>query len=129
MIPRRGELGLEVGQVLALVRSEAGDVDEADDVVGRAGRCDDRTAVGVTDQQDRPVDLVNHSLEVLTVAAAEAAQRVRRSDDCHVFAEELVVQTAKAGCVSERAVDEATVRAVGRHMHSFPEQIAMRLLR
>jgi hypothetical protein len=54
MIPRRGELGLEVGQVLALVRSEAGDVDEADDVVGRASRRDDRTAVGMTDQQDRP---------------------------------------------------------------------------
>ena len=29
--PGRGELGLEVGQVLALVRSETGDVDEADD--------------------------------------------------------------------------------------------------
>jgi hypothetical protein len=59
--PRRGELGLQVGQVLALVRSETGDVDEdeADDVVGRPGRCDDRTSVGMTDQQDRPVDLVS----------------------------------------------------------------------
>ena len=104
--PRRGELGLEVGQVLALVRSEPGDADEADDVVGRAGRRDDRTAVGVTDEQDRPVDLIDDALELLGVAAAQTAQRVRRSDDRHVFAEELVIQAAKAGCVSKRAVDE-----------------------
>jgi hypothetical protein len=65
--PRRGELGLEVGQVLTLVRSETGDIDEANDVVSRAGRCDDRTTVGMTDQQDRPVDLINYGLEVLRV--------------------------------------------------------------
>jgi len=63
--PRRGELGLEVGQVLTLVRSETGDVDEADDVAGRAGRGDDRTAVGMTSQQDRAADLINDGLEVL----------------------------------------------------------------
>ena len=40
--PRRRELGLEVGEVLALVGSEPGDVDEADHVVSRAGRGDDR---------------------------------------------------------------------------------------
>jgi hypothetical protein len=60
----------------------------------------------MTDQQDRSVDLINHGLDVFTVAAAQTAQRVRRSDDRHVFAEELVIQTAKAGCVSERAVDQ-----------------------
>ena len=57
------------GNVVALVRSETGDVDEADDVAGRAGRRDDRTAVGMTHQQDRPVDLPDHGFEVLTVAA------------------------------------------------------------
>ena len=68
--PRRGEPGLKVGQVLALVRSETGDVDEADNVVSRAGRRDDRTTLRMTNQQDRPVDLINHGLNVLTVAAA-----------------------------------------------------------
>jgi hypothetical protein len=67
--PRRRELGLEVGQVLALVGSETGDVHEADDIIGRAGRPDDRTAVGMGDQQDRTVDLGDHGLEVLAVAA------------------------------------------------------------
>ena len=68
--PRRGELGLEVGQVLALVRSETRDVDQAGDVVSRAVRRDDRTAVGMTGQQDRPADLINHRLEVRAIAAA-----------------------------------------------------------
>jgi hypothetical protein len=67
--PRRGELGLQVGQVVTLVRGETGDVDEAGDVVSRAGRRDDRPAVGMTDQQDRPADLTNYGLEVVTVAA------------------------------------------------------------
>jgi hypothetical protein len=66
---RRGELGLQVGQVLTLVRSETGDVDEADDVASGAGRGDDRTAVGMTSQQDLAADLINDGLEVLTVAA------------------------------------------------------------
>ena len=67
--PRRGEPGLQVGQVLALVRSETGDVDQTGDVVGPAGRGDDRTAVGMSSQQDRAADLINDGLEVLTVAA------------------------------------------------------------
>jgi hypothetical protein len=60
----------------------------------------------MTDQQDRPGDLTNHGLEAVAVAAVETAQRVRRSDHRHVFAEKLVIQTTKAGRVSERAVDE-----------------------
>src|SRR5262249_42512955 len=96
----------QVGQVLALVRSKARYVDETDHVVGRAGGGDDRPAVGVTDEQDRSVDLVDHPLEGVAVAAGQSAQRIRRRDHRHVFAEQLVVQTAKAGCVSERAVDE-----------------------
>jgi hypothetical protein len=35
----------------------------------------------MTDQQDRHVDLTNNSLDVLTVAAGETAQRVRRRWD------------------------------------------------
>jgi hypothetical protein len=54
MIPG-GELGLEVSQVLALVRSETGDVDEADDVASRAGGRNDRTAVGMTGSGVPPV--------------------------------------------------------------------------
>jgi hypothetical protein len=60
----------------------------------------------MTDEQDGPVDLTDHSLEVLAVPAAQTSQRVRRSDHRHTFAEKLVVQTAKAGRVSERAVDQ-----------------------
>ena len=60
----------------------------------------------MTDEQDGPVDLVDHALEIVAVAASQSSQRVRRSDDRQVFAEKLVVQAAKAGCVSERAVDE-----------------------
>jgi hypothetical protein len=40
--PGSGEPGLQVGQVLALIRSKTGDVDEPDRVVGRAGGGDDR---------------------------------------------------------------------------------------
>jgi hypothetical protein len=47
-----------------------------------------------------------NALEVLAVAAAQTAQRVRGSHDRYVFGEKLVVQTTKTGCVSERAVDE-----------------------
>jgi hypothetical protein len=67
--PRRWELGLEVGQVLTLVRSETGDVDEADDVVSVAGRRDDRSAIRMTDEQDRPVDLGDHSVRAQAVAS------------------------------------------------------------
>lgn len=42
--PGSRELGLQVGQVLTLVRSKAGDGDETDHVVGRAGGGDDRAA-------------------------------------------------------------------------------------
>src|SRR5262249_18740822 len=103
---RRGEPGLEVCQVLPFVRSESRDVDEADNVVSCAGRGNDRTTVGMTDEQDRPADLIDHALEVVPVAAAQAAERIWRSDDRYVFVEKLVVQTAKAGRVSERAMDE-----------------------
>ena len=60
----------------------------------------------MTDEQDRPVDLTDHGLEVIPVAAGQASQRVRRSDDRHALAEKFVVQAAKARSVSERAVDQ-----------------------
>jgi hypothetical protein len=60
----------------------------------------------MTDEQDWPTDLLDYALEILAVAAGQAAQRVRRSDDRDVFAEKFVVQTTKAGCVGERTVDE-----------------------
>src|SRR5262249_49399172 len=103
---RRRELGLEVCQVLALVGSEPGDVDESDDVFGRAGRGDHRAAVRMTDEQHGPVDLTDDLLEVFAVAARQATQRIRRGEDRYVFLDQPVVQRAKAGCVSERAVDE-----------------------
>ena len=93
--PRRGELGLEVCQVLTFVGSEPGDVDQADHVVSRAGGGDDRAAVGVADEQDRPVDLLDNALEVLAVAAAQTAQRVRRSDDGDLFAHKFVVRARR----------------------------------
>src|SRR3984885_6447291 len=60
----------------------------------------------MTDEQDGSIDLTDHGLEVLAVAAGQAPQWIRRSDDREVFAEKLVVQTAKTGRVSERAVDQ-----------------------
>jgi len=45
----------------------------------------------MSDKQDRSIDLVNHALQVLAVAAGQTSQRVRRSDDRYVFAEKLVV--------------------------------------
>src|SRR4051794_4549520 len=97
---------VQVGQVLALVRSKAGDVDEPDYVVGRAGGGDDGAAIGVSDQQNRSVDFLDHAFEVLAVAAGQPAQRVRRGDHRGLFAEKLVVKTTEARCVSKRAVDE-----------------------
>jgi hypothetical protein len=34
------------------------------------------------------------------------AQRIGRGDDDHALAEEVVIQTEKAGCVSKRAISE-----------------------
>jgi hypothetical protein len=65
-IPGAGNLDWRSVRFSPSSGGEPGDVDEADDVVRR----DDRTAVGMTDQQDRPVDLTNHTLDVVTVAAA-----------------------------------------------------------
>src|SRR5262249_50075507 len=88
---RRWEPGLEVRQVLALIRSEPGGVDEADHVPGCPGCCNDRTPVRMPHQKDRPIDLMKNALEVLAVAATETSQGIRRSDDRHVFAQELVI--------------------------------------
>ena len=104
--PRGWELGLQIGEVLPLVRGEAGDVDEADDVLGDAGGGDYRSAVGVPDEQNGPVDLADDALEVPAVAAGQSSQRVRRSDDRQVLADKLVVQCTKAGYIGERAVHE-----------------------
>src|SRR5262249_21362050 len=84
----------------------------------------------MTDQQDRPVDLINHRLEVVTVAAAQTAQRVRRGDHPHVFAEEVVVHAAGAGGIRARAVDENdSGGTAGRHAHAtLPGHIAARCL-
>jgi hypothetical protein len=45
----------------------------------------------VADEQDRAVDLLDNALEVLTVAAAQTSQRVRRSDDGDVLAHKFVI--------------------------------------
>ena len=60
----------------------------------------------MTDEQDRPVDLTDHALEVLPVAAGQTSQRIRRSDHRHALAEKLVIQAAEAGGVGKRSVDE-----------------------
>jgi hypothetical protein len=114
-----GEPGLELGEGFALVWSESGDVDEADHIVSCAGGGDHRTSIGVTNQENRPVDLTDHALEVLAVPAAQASQRIWGSDDRHVLAAKLVVQAAKAGSVSERAVDKNDGWYVG-HASSIP---------
>lgn len=46
---RRGKVGVEPGQVLSFVGGEAGDADESDHVVGRAGHGDDSAPVGLAD--------------------------------------------------------------------------------
>jgi hypothetical protein len=77
----------------------------------------------MTDEQHRAADLVDHAPEVLAVASAQPAQRIRRSDDRLRLSEKLVVQTAKAGCVSERAVDGTVVGAAIAN-HLFCQEIA-----
>ena len=50
----------------------------------------------MTDEQDGPVDLTDHALEVLAVAAAQTTERIRRGEDLQAVAKKPVVQIAKA---------------------------------
>jgi hypothetical protein len=60
----------------------------------------------MTYEQNGSVDLGDHPREVVPVTPAQAPQRIRRDQHWHALADELVVQTTKARCVSERAVNE-----------------------
>src|SRR5262245_40390915 len=77
----------------------------------------------MTYQQDRAIELTYYRLEGLAVTAAETAQRVRRSDDLYAFVEESFIEPAKAGRVSERAVDEHNV-GISHSSHLAPDQMS-----
>jgi hypothetical protein len=112
----------DIPQVFALLRSEGGDVDQADDVRG-AGRGvgNDRAAVGVADQQHRAVDLVEEAGDVGRIGG-HAAQRIGRGDDGVALPLQPLDDAVPAGRVREGAVHEHDCRLdVGLFGHeAFP---------
>jgi hypothetical protein len=101
-----GELAGQVGDVLALVRGEARDVDESLDIaVAARGVGDDRAAVGVPGENDRALDAVEQVRDRGGVAG-EGAQRVPRGDDAVTGGVEPSDDAVPAGGLGEGAVDE-----------------------
>jgi hypothetical protein len=100
-------------QHLALVGGECGDEDEATDVAGHGGGVgDDRTAVGVTDQQNGAVDLVQHRREVGRVGG-QAPQRDRRRDNGLAALLQQLDDSGPTGGVGERTVHQHDGDAAG----------------
>ena len=102
---RVGEAALELTQALPLVEGVAGEVDETDHVVGRAGDGDHGTAVRVTDEQDRALDVGDHGRDVFGIAG-EAAVGHGGHADGEPVGEQLGNEGGEAGGVGERPVDE-----------------------
>ena len=91
---------------LAGGRGEAGDVDECLDVgITGGGVGHDEAAVGVPDEDDRPVDRVEDALEVRGVGV-DRAQRVGGREDGVVVSLQAAGDVVPAGGVGEGAVDE-----------------------
>ena len=90
---------------LALVRGEGGDIDEGCHVVVRAGLGDDCSTVGVTDEDDRAVLVVQDEPGRGDIAL-EGQGRVLDDADGESFLDEEVVDPLPAGAVHEAAVDE-----------------------
>ena len=90
---------------LALVRREGGDVHERADPVVGAGLGDHDAAVGVADEDDRAVELVEDAGGRCDVIVE---RRRRVLDDAHVvaFSDEPVVDRLPSGAIDEAAVDE-----------------------
>ena len=103
---RVGEAGEDLAEGLAFVEDERGDVHQADRVVDRRARDGDHgAAVGVPDQQHRPVDLVHEARDVLRVAR-EPAQRVRRREHRQAAGLQLLDDRRPERGIGEAAVHE-----------------------
>jgi hypothetical protein len=102
---KRRKALLKVADRLALVGSEAGDVDEPGHLLQAAGDGDHRAAVGMADEHHGSVELVDQSLQIGGVAR-EPAKRIRRRDHRVLVTVEEVVNRAPARSVSEGAVNE-----------------------
>jgi hypothetical protein len=101
-----GELAGQVGDVLALVRGEAGDVDESLDIAVAAGGVgDDRAAVGVSGEHDGPFD-AGEQVRNRGGVAGEGAQRVGGGDDAMTGGVEPSDDAVPARGAGESAVDE-----------------------
>ena len=110
---RLSELAEDLAERLTLVERERRDVDEADRVGrARAGDGDHRAAVGVADQQHRPVDLVDVARDVLGVVG-QAPQGVRRREHRHVVGLQVLDDRGPVRGVGEAAVHEDDGRGVG----------------
>ena len=103
---RVAEPAEDLAERLALVERERRDVDQSDRVRGAGpGDGDHRTAVGVADQQDRPVDLVDVAGDVLRVVG-QAAQRIRRRENRHIVGLQLLDDRRPERGVGKAAVNE-----------------------
>ncbi len=101
-----GELRHRAEGALALVDAERGHVNEGLRVVGPRARVgDDRAAVGVADQDDRAVDLLDEARHVLAVVG-EAPQRVAHGERLDALRPQALDDLRPAGAVRERAVDQ-----------------------
>lgn len=103
---RLAELAEDLSEGLALVERERGDVDEPDRIRGAGARDGDHSAaVGVADEQHRPVDLVDEAGEVVGVVG-QTAERIRRCEHRHVGGLQVLDDGHPEGGVGEAAVDE-----------------------
>jgi hypothetical protein len=93
---------------LVLVRRERADVDQGRDVLAGACFGDDRAAVGVADEHDRPVLRVGDQARGRGVALQRQGWVLHHGDVVAVVSE-LVVDRPPAGPVGESAVHEDDV--------------------
>jgi len=92
--------------VFALLRGEATDVEECLDVLVASGRiADDHAAVGVTDQDDGPLDGLEDAGDRLRIAR-DAAERVCRRDHRVALVLQAADHVVPTGGLGEGAEDE-----------------------
>ena len=104
---------LDLAQPLALVGSEGGDVDQADDVVGlRRGVGDHGAAIRMADGEHRAGRLAEDGGDVGRVDL-DAAKRIGGGGDLDAAPVQALDHAAPARAVGERAVHEHDGRSIG----------------
>jgi hypothetical protein len=103
---RCGKVRLERRQGLTLIGSKAGDVNETDDVVRRARSGDQGSALRVTDKQHGTFGLRDDRFRVLSIAATNSSERIRRRLDPDAIPGELSVEPTPARRIRERTMDK-----------------------